>query len=107
MVEVKWTNQSLEDIHNIGEYIATDSEKFAAIQVEKFFEKAEMLSKYPKIGRIVPEIGRQDIRELISGNYRIIYKIISNQRIDILTIHHGARLLSNTAAFKKIVRRKR
>ena len=101
MVEVKWTDQSLEDIHNIAEYIAADSEKFASIQVEKFFERVEVLNKYPTVGKVVPEVGKQNIRELISGNYRIIYKIISKSRIDILTVHHASRLLLNSPAFKK------
>jgi mRNA-degrading endonuclease RelE of RelBE toxin-antitoxin system len=35
----------------------------------------------------------ENIRELILGNYRIIYRIISEERIDILTVHHSAKLL--------------
>jgi len=106
MVEVKWTDQSLEDINNIAEYIAADSEKFASIQVQKFFERVEVLHQYPKIGKVVPEITRENIRELISGNYRIIYKIISKSRIDILTVHHAARLLRNSPVFKKNIKPK-
>ena len=28
------------------------------------------------------------MRELVEGNYRIIYKLVNKGRIDILTIHH-------------------
>jgi len=42
---------------------------------------------------MVPEIEDESIRELILGSYRIIYKIVSQERIDILTVHHSARML--------------
>ena len=56
--------------------------------------RTDILKKHIYIGRIVPEINREYIRELIEGNYRIIYKIVSKQQIDILTIHHSSRDLS-------------
>lgn len=91
MVEVRWTLQAIEDINSIAEYIAKDSLRYAKIQTERFFDTTEILLTKPSVGRIVPEIKKANIRELILGNYRIIYKIISTKRIDILTIHHSAR----------------
>ena len=75
MVEIRWTYQSLEDIENIAEFIAKDSPKYAKIQVQLFFDRTEILKTYPKSGRIVPETNDKEIRELILGNYRIIYHI--------------------------------
>ncbi len=102
MVEVKWTNQSLDDINSVAEFIAKDSVRFAKIQSQRFFDRAEILINLPQTGRIVPEVNDDAIRELILGNYRIIYRIISDLRIDILTIHHSSRLLKNNPAFKKM-----
>lgn len=93
MAEVNWTDQSLNDILNIAEFIAKDSEKYAKVQVGRFFEAVAVLEKQPKAGRIVPETEKESIREIILGNYRIIYKIVSKAKIDILTVHHSARLL--------------
>ena len=93
MVEVTWTEQSLLDIDNIAEFIAKDSHKYA--QIQRFFKQVEILESHPKAGRVVPELGVDKIRELIQGNYRIIYEIISESRISILTVHHSRRLLSN------------
>lgn len=90
MVEIRWTNQALDDIEKIAEYISKDSIKYAKIQTERFFIAAEILVKKHKAGRVVPEINKISIRELILGNYRIIYKVLNNKRIDILTIHHSA-----------------
>jgi len=93
MVKITWTEQSLNDVENIAQFIATDSEKYAKVQVARFFNQSLILETFPYSGRIVPELNRSDIRELIQGNYRIIYKIISEYQIDILTIHHSRRQL--------------
>ena len=101
MVKVNWTLQSVSDIENIANFIAQDSERYAQIQVYRFFEATEILETNPQVGRIVPELNNQDIRELILGNYRIIYHIVTTVLIDILTVHHSKRLLSNNPAFQK------
>lgn len=93
MVEVKWTNQSIDDINNIAEFIAKDTVKYAQLQVESFFETCKILEKFPNAGRIVPEVGKENIRELIVGSYRIIYNISNQHRIDILTVYHSYRML--------------
>ena len=102
MVEIRWTLQSLEDIENIAQFISRESERFARIQVERFFQAEEIISEHPKAGRIVPEIGNNGVREIILGNYRLIYYIINDIRIDVLTIHHSKRELKNNPAIKKI-----
>ncbi|MBK6983842.1 MAG: type II toxin-antitoxin system RelE/ParE family toxin [Bacteroidetes bacterium] len=96
MVEISWTEQSIEDINNIAEYIAKDSVKYANIQVELFFERTHILKTMPLSGKITPELNKPKIRELNSGNYRIIYKIVSKNQIDILTVHNGYKLLKKT-----------
>ncbi|PCJ87829.1 MAG: plasmid stabilization protein [Flavobacteriales bacterium] len=101
MVAVNWTDQAIEDIGNIAEFIAKDSLKYAKIQTQRFFERAEILEKHLKSGRIVPELNDESIRELILGNYRIIYKIVSETQIDILTVHHSRRPIENSPVFSK------
>lgn len=49
---------------------------------------------FPHSGRVLPEQKDENIRELIEGNYRIVYKTISKKRIDILFIHHSKKALS-------------
>lgn len=93
MALVRWTSQAIKDINNIAEYISKDSKKYAGIQVNNFFERVELLERFPYSGRIVPEAGNENIRELIVGSYRIIYHIIGKTKIDILAVHHSYRLL--------------
>jgi len=100
VVEVKWTLYSLEDIDSIANFIAKDSEHFASIQVEKFFIRSEILENYSNTGGTVAEFGDANIRELIEGCYRIIYRVLNESRIDILAVHHSNRLLSNNPLFE-------
>jgi toxin ParE1/3/4 len=93
MARLNWTEQSIDDLINIAEFIAKDSFKYSVIQIKRIRERAKLLKNQPLLGRIVPETKNESIRELILGSYRIIYKIISEERIDILTVHHSAKLL--------------
>jgi toxin ParE1/3/4 len=93
MARLNWTEQSINDLLNIAEFIAKDSIKYSVIQIKRIRERAKLLKTQPLLGRIVPETKNESIRELILGSYRIIYKIISEERIDILTVHHSAKIL--------------
>ena len=101
MVEVRWTSQALEDIKSIAEFISRDSVKYAEIQVERFFAHKNLLATNCRIGRIVPEVGNDQIRELITGSYRIIYTVIHINRVDVITVHHSSRLLINNPTFRR------
>lgn len=46
----------------------------------------------PRRGRVVPELDRPDVRELLIGNYRFVYRI-GDAEIVVLTVRHGRQLL--------------
>ncbi len=94
MVEINWTSRALEDLDDIAKYISKDSVRYAKSTIRTLFYSPDILIKTPRIGRAVPEFNNVAIRELIRGNYRIVYRIVSAKRIDILTVHHSARHLS-------------
>jgi len=94
MVQISWTFQAKDDLKTIAEYIKLDSIRYAKLQVIKIKTRTHILKSHPQAGRVVPEIESEEIRELIEGNYRIIYKVVSNNNVDILTIHHSARDLT-------------
>ncbi len=93
MARLNWTDLSIEDLINIAEFISKDSVRYSVIQIKRIRERAKLLKTQPFLGRIVPEIKDESVRELILGNYRIIYRIVTEDRIDILTVHHSAKLL--------------
>ena len=90
MAEVIWTEQALDDLDSILSFIARDSSDYAALTALRIIGATDMLSAFPESGRIVPEIGREDLREIIVQNFRVIYRV-GEERIEVLTVHHGAR----------------
>lgn len=91
MVQIKWTLQAKDDLNSIFDYISNDSKNYAKRQILKLKARPGILLKHIRIGRIVPEMEDPRIRELIEGRYRIVYKIVSESQVDILTVHHSSR----------------
>lgn len=91
MVQINWTLQAKGDLKAIAEFISKDSQQYAKRQVIQLKNRTRILKTQIRSGKIVNEISRENIRELIEGSYRIIYKIVDNKQIDILTIHHSSR----------------
>ena len=87
-----WSPLAIDRATEIAEYIAQDNPSAARIWVETLFDKVQILKSSPKSGRVVPESHREDIRELIYGNYRIIYRVEKN-KISVLTVRHGKQIL--------------
>ena len=87
---VKWSVPARNDLKQIHDYIAKDSEYYARNVIQEIIAKTETLTEHLEIGRIVPEIGDQNIRELIIYSYRLIYES-SLADIEILAIIHGRR----------------
>jgi toxin ParE1/3/4 len=88
-----WTDPSIEDLRSIRDYIARDSDYYAADFVEQVILSVERLLRFPRLGRVVPEAQDENIRELVYQNHRIIYRI-AGERIEILAIVHGKRDLT-------------
>lgn len=89
---MRWTPQALEDIESICAYIERDSRIYARVFASQIVDTISALEAFPKVGRIVPESNQENIREIIHGNYRIIYRLIGDE-VQLLTVHHSARLL--------------
>lgn len=87
---VKWTNPAKRDLKKIHDYIAVDSIYYARRVVENIVGKTENLHDFPEIGRMVPELKKSYLRELIIYSYRLIYEI-KDEQVYILSIIHGKR----------------
>ena len=87
---VKWSVPAKNDLKQIHDYIAKDSKYYAQNVVQEIVAKSEKLTDFPQIGRVVPEISDQNLRELIVYSYRLIYEI-SESGIEIIAIIHGRR----------------
>ena len=87
--EVIWTDPAWDDLENAADYIAQDSEFYAAAFVREIKEAAASLSSFAERGQVVPEFGDESIRELLVRSYRLVYRI-SEKHVYILTLIHGA-----------------
>ena len=74
-MKIIWSPLAVEQVRDIASYIALDKPSVAVQWAEKKFNSVERLSEFPNSGRIVPEINRNEIREIVNGNYRVIYKV--------------------------------
>ena len=92
--KIKWTIRALNDLHDIYEFIAKDSMRYAQVQVEGIQNAALNLTNFPLIGLIVPEFPLLSYREILICNYRVIYRFEEEQGlIIIMAVAHGRQLL--------------
>ena len=91
-MKLTWSPLAIERVSEIAEYIAQDKPAAAEKWVDKIFNLVERVSEFPESGRVVPEMNNKMFREIISGNYRIIYKH-EKSKILILTVRHGKQIL--------------
>lgn len=90
MKRLVWTEPALADLESIHGYIARDSEVYADAMILDILDTAERLVDFPDSGRFVRELDDGRTREIIVGNYRVMYEVDA-QVVLILTVLHGAR----------------
>lgn len=90
---VGWSPEALDDIEAIAEYIARDSSAYAAAVVHRIIEASRKLAAFPEIGRVVPELDDESVRELLIYSYRLIYRI-KTDTVLVVAVVHGKRLLN-------------
>lgn len=91
---IVWSQEAIEDIAAIAEYISRDSQYHARRVVEMLYELCDCIAEHPQAGRVVPELGSAQVRERFVYSYRVVYEIGAAQ-IDILAVIHGRRLLDS------------
>jgi toxin ParE1/3/4 len=91
-MQLVWSPLAIEQVVKISKYIAKDKPDVATSWAESIFQTVEKLEQFPKIGRIVPELLNDNFREIICGNYRIIYRV-KNNFVDILAVKNVRQIL--------------
>lgn len=92
MAELRWTPQAADDLEAITNFIALDSVHYASLVAMEIVRRIDALAAFPLSGRTVPELNNPSIREILVGNYRVIYRL-RDEQVELLTIWHGARLM--------------
>ncbi|MHB0962289.1 MAG: type II toxin-antitoxin system RelE/ParE family toxin [Gemmatimonadaceae bacterium] len=89
-MRVIWAPRAIARATEIGAYIAAERPDSARRWVEELFALAAGLRRHPRAGRKVPEAGRDELRQVLHGKYRLIYRI-ERARLVVLTVRHGRR----------------
>jgi len=89
---VIWSPLAIDKVGSIADFIALDKPSAAIDWTNNVFDLAESIGAQPEMGRKVPELIGKGYREIIFGNYRIIYKI--SDSIQILTVRNCRQLLN-------------
>jgi toxin ParE1/3/4 len=71
---IVWSPLAMDRASEIAAYIAIDSPAAAEAWIRKLFVRVGQLERFPQSGRRLPETRRKEIREIVWGNYRIIYR---------------------------------
>lgn len=88
-MKVHWTDTAVEHLTAIRQYISQNSPRYADRVVDRLTRRSRQIAAFPRSGRVVPEIGLGQIREVIEGPYRIMYHIKPDQ-VDVIAVIHGA-----------------
>jgi toxin ParE1/3/4 len=94
---IVWSDLAVEDLEAAVEFIAKDSEAYAANLAQLTVDAAEALAQFPNRGHKVPDPELSRFRELIVGSYRLIY-LVEAERVLVVAVLHGHRALHR--AFK-------
>lgn len=86
-MKISWTTTALRRLEGFAQQIARDDADRARAWVDEVFASVARLEQFPESGRIVPEVGKPSIREILFGHYRIIYSIRGRQ-IHVRTVRH-------------------
>lgn len=91
-MKVLWTDQAFERLAEIEEYIARDDPATAERFIDRLIERSQALAGHPGLGHTLPELPGSGFRELVEGNYRIVYRL-QGDSVVVLTVFEGHRRL--------------
>jgi toxin ParE1/3/4 len=88
---VVWSPQALHDLESVRDYIAQDSPTYATLVVQRIVASVERLATFPESGRVVPELQRADVREVVHRPFRVVYRV-RQDTVEIATVFRASRL---------------
>jgi len=91
VIQLRWTEQAVDDLREIRKYIERDSPRYGLLVVERLYEATQRLETFPRSGRVVPEFNLEHLREIIVGEYRIVYRVESDAVV-FLTVFRSSRV---------------
>lgn len=94
MSRLIWSPRAVEDLDAIREHIARDSVAYSKLVLARLLATPERLVRFPESGRMVPEFGSPNLREIIVRPYRVVYRVRGDV-VEVVTVTHSARMLAD------------
>lgn len=91
-MKVVWSETAARRLTEIGRFVAADRPRAAQALLARLVERGAAPSSLPARGRALPEAPESGLRELVEGNYRIVYKV-GRSVVEIVTVFEAHRLL--------------
>jgi plasmid stabilization system protein ParE len=86
-MKVIWSYIAIGNLIENTQYIAKENPEAARAVIDDIYDAGNKIKEFPEKGRVVPEIGKANIKEVFCRKHRTIYKNEA-RRITILTIRH-------------------
>ncbi len=93
-VKIVWSELAKEDLKAIKAFIGRNAPRAAEAFIARIKDHVKRLEAFPESGQVVEEYNKPNVREILYGNYRIIYRF-DGKRIEVITVYHSARLLDD------------
>lgn len=91
MTTANWAENALADLRRIEAYLSRNAAQYAQGVIDRIFACAEQLAAHPRLGAEVPEYGDESIRELFEHPHRIVYRVVADDRVDVVAVVHASR----------------
>lgn len=87
---IRWTEGAVSQLASVAQYISLTSPVYAEMMLERIIARLALAQEHPLVGRRVPEMGTEEVRELVEPPYRLVYRVRS-ECIEVLAIVHSRR----------------
>jgi len=89
--KVIWSDDAIADLEAIVRHIAADNRVAALKTGQAILDSTRPLGEFPMAGRVLPEEGKESVREIIHRPYRVIYELSGTDVAVVLRVWHAAR----------------
>lgn len=91
-MKTKWTRSAQAELRDIIRHVRRERPEAARRLADRLRTLVREAAEFPALGRMVPELGDESIRERVLRPYRVVYRV-EVDRILVLGIVHGRRRL--------------
>ena len=86
---IRWSPRAKARLLGCMRYIAEESQDWPTVinWRDRVYAAVETLNEFPESGSIVRELNRADIRQVVVGDYRVIYRV-KRKTPEVISVRH-------------------